>query len=81
MSIVDTILEKVTKIFTEVKYHEKLLNDIDKSIIDHEKRLTKLESSAELNISKLKNIMYEEYIKLNTGLNTLKKQKQLENNR
>jgi len=80
MSILDTMLGKVTEIFTEVKYHEKLLNDINKSIINHEKRLTKLESTTELNISKLKNILYEEAFKLNTGLITLKKQKQLENN-
>jgi len=74
MSDVFSALEKLTNAFGKLSYLETLLKDIKIQVYDHEKRLMKLESSTELNISRIKNIFYEEFFKKNKVLDATPKQ-------
>jgi hypothetical protein len=73
MSDLFSALEKLTNAFGKLSYLETLLKDIKIQVYDHEKRLMKLESSTELNMSQMKNFFYEEFIKKSQVLNATPK--------
>ena len=59
VQIAKEILEKATAVAADMKFTEKLVNDISSQVKDHERRITNLEATRDLHFEKVKAAFWE----------------------